>query len=290
MPSSSPASWSHYRNGAVYLNNVGCALLEQGAYENAMDTFRDAVSIIKTVCVASTTMEEENSQTKAPLQQSIASSLRLPERMQRANQRLAFPQRCQVVAQEPPLCFDAPPPAMGFLALEDYRYFEFEAHLFQHPYHTLLCPIRMEDSTAINSDLDSGTMLYNLALSYTCLAKCQALSANRDQLNQAAARLYKLADSILQHCVAASKDDMMCDSCAASDNNEDQYMQQYVASVNIAVLHSLLQLMVATTEYLQQEDAFEQVLDRLYVLQHTAYTLNDMKDWCCVEHLPAAAA
>jgi len=287
MSSSSSACWSPYRNGAVYLNNVGCALLEQGAYENAMDTFRDAVSIIKTICVASTssTNEVQDPQTKALQQQHIATSMRLPERMQRANQRLAFPQRCQAVAQEqPPLCYDAPTPPVGFLALEDYRYFEFDAHLFQHPYHTLLCPIRMEDSSTINSDLDSGTMLYNLALSYTCLAKCQTLSANREQLNQAAARLYQLADSILQHCVAGLTDDKM------SDNNDDVHMQQYVASVNIAVLHSVLQLMVVTTEYQHQEDAFEQVLDRLYILQHTAYTLNAMEDWFCVGHLPAAAA
>ena len=291
--SQSSSAWSVYCNGAVYLNNVGCALLEQGAYDDAMDTFRDAVAIIKTVCVAADSSQSSNSQSKTI--QDINSSLRLPDCIVSANQRLAFPNRCQVVSQELPLCFDAPTPAMGFLALEDYRYFEFDTHLFHHPHHTLVCPIRMEDSSTADSDLVSGIMLYNLALSYTCVAKCQTIVANRNQLNQAAARLFELADAILQRCIStvSSADSSMSD-CSDDDNDDDiddgQLMHQYLAFINIAVLHGLLQLMVSTTDLLQQENAFEQVLDRLCILHHTAFNVSETEDLFSTEYLPAPAA
>lgn len=274
-------SWNLDRNRAVYLNNVGCALLEQEAFENAMDTFRDAVAIMKTVCVASTCAEAEMHSKKV---QNIRDNPRLPDCIQRANQRLAFPQRCKITEQGLSMQYDAPSPVVGFLDFEDYRYFEFDTHLFQHPHHILLCPIYIEDSTKENSDLDSGTMLHNLALSYTCLAKCQTVAANRDKLNQAAARLFELADSILQRCTSSP-------SCTGNDcSDDDQLMQQRIAIVNIAVLHSLLQLMVSTTEFLQEENEFEQVLGRLCILQHTAFTLNETEDLFCAKFLPAPAA
>ena len=270
-------SWNLDRDKAIYLNNVGCALLEQGAFENAMDTFRDAVAIMKTVCMAST-QDEVDLQSK--MLQNIHDNPRLSDCIQRANQRLAVPQRCQIV---PSMLHDATLPVVVFLHLEDYEYFEFDAHIFLNPHHTLLCPIYIEDSTT--SDIDSGTMLYNLAISYTCLAKCQPITANRAHLNQAAVRLFELTDSILQRCASSIS------STGNDGSNDDQCMQQHVASVNIAVLHGLLQLMVSTTEFLQVEDDFEQVLDRLCTLQHTAFISSETDDYLfCTRHLPAPAA
>ena len=266
-------SWKLDRDEAIYLNNVGCALLEQGAFENAMDTFRDAVAVMKTVCAAST-HDEVVFHSKAL--QDI-----LPDCIQKANQRLAFPQRCQIA---PPMLNDTPSPVVGILHLEDYRYFDFDTHMFQNPHHTLLCPIYIEDSSEAYSDIDSGTVLYNLALSYVCLAKCQTIAANRDHLNQAAARLYELADSILLLYSTGFS------STGSDCSNDDQLIQQHLAFVNIAVLHGMLQLMVSTTEFMQKEDEFEQALNRVCILQHTVFTLDETEDLLCTKHLPAPAA
>ena len=271
-------SRNHDRDHAIYLNNVGCALLEQGAFENAADTFQDALAIMKTVCMPST-HDEVDLHSKSL--QNIHDSPKLPDCIERAKQRLAFPQRCHIVA---PMLQGAPSPGVGFLHLEDYRYFEFDTHIIRNPHHTWLCPIYIEDSTEVNPDNESGTMLYNLSLSYTCLAKCQTIAANRNHLNQAAARLYVLADSILQNWSSG------CTSTGDDCNNDDPFMQQHSALVNIAVLHGLLQLMVSTTEVLQEEAEFEQVLDRVRSLQRSAFTLNETEDLFCAKHLPAPAA
>ena len=271
-------SWNLDRDEAIYLNNVGCALLEQGAFENAMDTFNDAVAIMKTVCTAST-HDEVVIHSKAL--ENIQDNSRLPDCIQKAGQRLAFPQRCQIAL---PMHNDTPSPVVGILHLEDYIYFDLVTHMFQNPHHTLLCPIYIEDSSEAYSDIDSGTVLYNLALSYVCLAKCQTIAANRDHLNQAAARLYELADSILLLYSTGFS------STGSDCSNDDQLIQQHLAFVNIAVLHGMLQLMVSTTESMQNEAKFEQVLNRACILQNTVFTLDETEDLLYAKHLPAPAA
>jgi len=204
MPPPSPNH--HHHRGSVYLNNVGCALLEQGAFEDALKTFRDAVSVMKTVCTSAI---------EAPKFGSSSLMVNLPQLIHQANQRLAFPQPCRVDDVAPPEQVYASTPTFGVIALEDYRTFEFDTHFLQHSNCTLLCPIRLgiiEDplSTTRDPDLDSATMLFNLGSSYACLAKCQPLpSHRRKQLQEGAARMFKLSDSVLQHCQSRATECMM---------------------------------------------------------------------------------
>jgi len=283
MISSPPNPPCHYYRGAVYLNNTGVALLEQGAYEQALETLRDAVFVTKTLCASSCPAS-------GLLPTDIIDRMDLSGRIQQANQRIAFPKPCRPVT----------PTAFGLLTLEDYRQFEFDAHLYHHSNHSLFCPVRMDDSSTLDDlDFDSAIMLYNLGLAYACLARCQSESNHRDQLYRAAGRLFTLADSIIHQCQTESTSKLMSDCDCAYDYDVDHHRLEYMTSVNIAVLHSLLQVMVATAtndddpSSQQQDDVvFQQQLDRLYMLQHAIlFDLNTTQEWwCSSQYLPAAAA
>lgn len=270
-----PTSHQHREHkGAIYLNNVGCSLLELGAFQDALETFRDSVAVMKTVCTSAGPPTTTAVQDASP---------NLLQCIQRADQRLAFPQPLKTHQ----------PQHFGLLMLEDYHKFEFDTHLLHHPHHTLICPVRVNDVPQIDPDLDSATMLFNLGLSYACVAKCQTVSSHRDELKAAAARVFDLADSILHHTHNQACNDKACNRPTFDDER-----LRLIAMVNIAVLHSLLQVMVTSSidnsvSFVLEEndnDICHHVLNRLYCLQHTVY-LNELEELCpMMGHLPAAAA
>jgi len=258
---------SHHHKVAINLNNIGCALLEQGAYLDAMATFHDAVFVMKVICTTATT----NSLPHAFLNECI----------DRANQRLANPQVCSVAS--PPPQHDpydsALSPVFELLTPDDYRHFQFATRILQEPKLILFCSARIEDcSYYSDSYLDLANMLYNLEVSYVCSTKFQTAVSNRDQIAAGAASMLNLADSILQLCrslVATSSNSRSShangDSHVGGDEPQRQ-QQQHKLTLNIAVLHSLLQLLVNAPKSSQldpslQDDVCVEMLDQLYFLQ-----------------------
>jgi len=75
------------RNAAIYLNHLGCGLLRQGAFEDAVETFNDAVFIMKNGVCPFIDENISNNCLQAPSLQ--VHSIR--ERILRADQRMAFP-------------------------------------------------------------------------------------------------------------------------------------------------------------------------------------------------------
>lgn len=74
---------STLNKGAIYLNNVGCALLEQGAFEDALETFRNAAHFQKALCL--------HCEAK-----SLPAAQALLNAIQQANDHLASPQHTQI--------------------------------------------------------------------------------------------------------------------------------------------------------------------------------------------------
>ena len=263
---------SHHHKVAINLNNIGCALLEQGAYLDAMATFHDAVFVMKVICTTTATTATTNSLPHAFLNECI----------DRANQRLANPQVSSVAF--PPSQHDpygnALSPVFELLTPDDYRHFQFATRILQEPKLILFCPARIEDcSYYSDSYLDLANMLYNLEVSSVCSTKYQSAVSNRDQIAAGAASMLNLADSILQLCqsLVASSSSRSSHANGSShvvgdEQRRQQQQQQHKLTLNIAVLHSLLQLLVNAPKGSQidpslQDDVCVQMLDQLYNLQ-----------------------
>lgn len=294
---SSAADTSMYR-GVVYLNNIGCVLLEQGAYQQAMDTMRDAIFVMKTTVCHKTDKNKNPAVNDVPVD---PTDVNLEHRMQQAAQRMAFPLRVAVqhATKEQLIslasCHGAPSEEIATISLTDYNQLEIEDMMMFHPdEQMLICPVRIEDDqerVQRNQDLDSATMVLNLGLSHACLARCHTDASTREQLQDAAISIFRLADSILTQ--QNGHQDCQRTLAAHFDANR-------VASVHMAVLHSLLQVRLDQQQQscclddedddMILDDDCEEVLDRLYYLQNSLM-MNDQFDLLQLEGLfPAAAA
>lgn len=230
------------RKGTLYLNNLGCALLEHGAFDAALETLQDAVFIMKNgVCAATSSL--------------TFNELNLAERLHLANQRVAFPQACRVINGSKVAPF-------AILALQDYFHFKFEAINF-HANQFLMCPVRIEDDnidcSARDYDLDSGTLLSNLGLAYACLSKCY-LGEDRFQLQTASCRVFQMADTILHHSHTHS----------CEEENDCEILNR-ATCINMVCLHGLMQALIGRQgeDVSMTDDVADTVLERLYFLQRT---------------------
>jgi hypothetical protein len=286
----------HYMyKGVVSLNNIGCVLLEQGAYQQAMDTIRDAIVVMKTI-VPTRKGENRNSPVASG---HPTTNLNLEGRLNKATQRMAFPQpmvarSMQQQRSTAAIRHDAPPP-IATITLADYCQLEIDDVLMLHPdEQMLMCPIRIEDESehhgTLNQDLDSAILLFNLGLSHSCLARCQADESVREQLQDAAIHIFGLADSILVQL--SSQQSMECNTLTAHHD------VKRVTCTNMAVLHSLLQVRMEQQQhcYVDDEDDMEldddcaDVIDRLYYLQNCVFMNEQLAPLQLERCFPAAAA
>ena len=205
---------------AIFLNNAGCSLLEQGAFEDALATFRDAV---RTASITD------------------SRNLNVAEIVAQAKERLISTQSYQAhVIQQ----FDGPTPPFSILNLEDYRDFEFDEHTLVLPYHSLVCPVYLDQHhcgcsccTGSYSHLESAVMTYNFGLSYACLSKCQANAETQHTLQCVALRLFDMSDAVLRICHEHG------DRSHKEDCKQFDHQCGRILFVRIAVLHSWYQLL-----------------------------------------------
>ena len=244
------SSVTTFRNGAFYLNNIGCALLEHGAFEAALETLQDAVYIMKNgVCISSPSVE----------------NLDLAARIQRADRHMAFPQSCKGLLRHGQI---AP---FAILSIEKYRGFRFEAINF-HADQFIICPVRMEDDSfrypEDDNDMECGILLLNLGLAYACLSKCYS-EGDRSHLQEVSCRIFQMADAILYN---SQKN--------ACENEKESEYWKLLACVNMACLHGLMQVLIDSQgeDENMADDAIEAVFGRLYHLQHTLKN-NDVYDF-----------
>ena len=203
-----------YIRHAVYLNNVGCTLLKRSAFGDAANTFSDALFLARP---------------------ETATDPSLTERLQQANQRLAFPSICSCVQ-----CGGGPASTKApFLTLDDYRRVDMD-DLFVQPAlgNLAIHPVRIEEKDLVvnNPDLYLGIMMFNLGLAYAGLSKCSNNSVVllRQHFRAGAIRMFQLADTTIHSTLTYLKKIETCDQW-------DQL--KLCACVNMAVLHSLLQLL-----------------------------------------------
>ena len=236
-------STNSFRNGAKYLNNLGCALLEHGAFDAALETFQDAVYIMKNGVWGSSTRLS-------------AGDLDLATRIQQANQRMACPRPCKVVLKSRKV---AP---FAIFSIEDYVSFQFETINF-HADQFIMCPVRIEDDTLEyperSTELESGILLLNLGLAYACLSKCHS-GSDRVHLQDVSCRVLQMADSILYNTQTNTCDDEM---------NSERWSR--TVFVNMACLHSLMQILIDRQgdDESMGDDSIDAALERLHFLQQT---------------------
>lgn len=216
------------RRCAVYLNNVGFALMKRGAFGDAMKTFSDAVFVMKHGVTPFTRKHCRETSVQT------GSSLDLQSRIQRADQCMAFPRVCRMVnsTTNDEDLFEILEPA-------EFPYIDIDKLLQNHDH--MICPIGIESDLASSTNADgedciSGVMLFNLGLSYSCLSKCDSLAPSCQELRAAAISIFQLADCILHR--------MLTDAKTAKIIAQDCELWTLGAATSMAVLHSLFQLFV----------------------------------------------
>ena len=245
---------------SVYLNNVGCSLMRRGAFEEARETFNDAVLVMK-LGVAPFTTTYCRGMSSTPID-AVDSTLELGSRIKRADQRMALHQTSKMISNSGLDVFEILEPA-------EYSDIDLDYLLCKQDHH-LICPIRIETDLAFsptvdNEELTSGIMLFNLGLSYSCLAKCDPESPSCQELRAAATRIFQLADCIVYR--------MLTDAKAIKIMNRDFEIWKISATTSMAVLHSLFQLFVDRrgSEDSMLVGAHEEVYERLSFLQDHIY-------------------
>ena len=176
----------NYR-AAVVLNNTGVALLERGAYRQAMATFKDAILVMK-----------RSLRCTAGLMKPALSDVEV--KIENAAKRLANPQPFPLVLPTSVVSHD------GSL-----QYSAMKSALT----HNAFCavPIRIEPSCLQeDTDLDSTILLYNFAIAHICMAKLTECTADIEQFREGSLKLLQMA------CSIASEEDMldMDDECGST--------------------------------------------------------------------------
>jgi len=260
-----------HHQGAICLNDLGCELLSMGAFQDAIDTFNDAVSIMKA-----------NFSTDGPL---LTASL--PALIQKANDRLTSPQLSEVLAMRSYV--EASTPPFSLLTLEDYLDFELDEHTLRHQFHSFICPITIGHKKCschdikLDSDLDSAIMLYNLGLAYVCFSKCQQPGKDRESLQGAATRLLELSVAIVQRFHTSDHE-----SVHKKDCHQDESFAKHITLISVAILHAMYQHMAQA--YSLDPETSDNLLERLYYLHDMVCIEEHANEMYPSESLPAAAA
>jgi hypothetical protein len=270
-------------HAAVYLNNVGCLLIERGAYHEALDSVRDAVLVMKATVTAQpsscSTLDIQGLTTKAA--QRMA-SLTAEEPL--FNNVIANNARSSIVVTKVDLS------DFGHIEIEDMITINLEEEM-------VVCPVRIvvegdlgECPCDAKRNVDSAIMLHNLGLvnaylarQYAAFPDAQAASL-RHQLNEAALQMLRFADSMLSQQLESSS------ACHAPD----PYETTRTAKIHMAVLHGLLQIrlsqQVSEHNDVHLDDDCDELLHRWYFLQDYSFMMEQSALFPCPEQFPAPAA
>lgn len=254
-----------YNRGVTSLNNIGCVLLEQGAFHQAVETFQNAVCLSRAI---------------NGLQSSQESYLAMKAMLQEASFHMAFPRPTQSQSLITPTI------SVGFVTLQDYSQLMVDDLLLFDPIEDkqfLICPCRIDDvSMESVPDFNTGVLLSNLGLAYACLSLFYE-GEKKLQLLQAAKGVLQVADASVQ----------------SSYPRLNAVHQGVVSRTHMALLYSLLQVDVVLFSAQGRpegdiDNATSLIVDRLYALQNTMYLhehyLTDSQDYQYDQCLPAAAA
>jgi hypothetical protein len=170
---------------AIALNNAGVSLLERGYYNEAMEAFQDAVSVMKEISATSP-------QQKISRKRLLSSSV-LDAKLRKADCNLSV---CDAV-NDSNMTFcvltEEESEAVIGVALQDITTF------FDYPTTFL---IRIEKSMLncdnTNVDVDSSIMLHNFGSVFKCLAFTAPSAACAKQYCQDSFKLFQLSYSLLQ--------------------------------------------------------------------------------------------
>jgi hypothetical protein len=193
---------SAYR-AAVALNNTGVALLERGAYRQAMATLKDSLLVMKRTlrfskfaspdCMKHALMDVET-------------------RVQKAVKRLANPQPFSPMLPISVVSHD------GSL-----QYSVMKSGLMKNNGAFCAIPVRIEpadlrnDAEPQDTDLESAIILYNFALAHICMSKYSNSSEDIEQFREGSLKLLQMACTIASHQDDIFDDDVMDEECEEDD-------------------------------------------------------------------------
>jgi hypothetical protein len=161
---------------AIALNNMGVSLLERRAYRQGMETFKDAVFVMKRVLRPASISQGFG---KTPNSTSNAEA-----KVHRASKRMATPQ---------------PIPSDGSIdAISHGATFSHRSKLHRGSSYPLSSPLRIEATDLVSredrdSDLQSSIMLYNFGLAHLCMA---TLAKTPITFREGALKLFNMAYSV----------------------------------------------------------------------------------------------
>jgi hypothetical protein len=280
-------------HAAVYLNNVGCVLIERGAYHEALDSVRDAVQVMKAAVTPHST---------------DCATLDVHSLTTKAAQRMAS------LSAEEPLFNEMASNARSSIAvtkvdLSDFGHLEIEDMItINLEEEMVVCPVRIDAEERLDEcpsdaqrDVDSAIMLHNLGLVNAYLARQYAACPDAQaaslyhQLNEAALQMLRFADSMLSQ---------QLENTSACLYAPDPYETTRMAKIHMAVLHGLLQIRVsrqvqrrddslhasAHGSDIHLDDDCDELLHRWYFLQDYSFMMEQSAIFPCPELFPAPAA
>lgn len=251
---------SLYR-ASIALNNTGVSLLEQRAYRQAIDTFKDAIQVMRLVFTSDNNSNYNSDDGSASVQ----------DKLDRASKRLAQPRPLTKCPSLDLACLDdanvhsmwkeAAAAGMSSCLPSSQTYSSSTAF-----------PIRLAGlGGGGDLDVESAMMLYNFGLSYLCLArffsrrKTNNSSSNKgskDVLQQALKLFYMAYSTLSNHTVQGADGGDVPLATSLLDGR---------LSLSIVILHAIVQVelelgnhklasrryqkLMQVTAFLQQHDA-----------------------------------
>jgi hypothetical protein len=168
---------------AVVLNNFGISLLEKNCYKQAMETLRDALSLVR-----------EQAASKSATSCSAAE-----RKMELARQRLANPQPCK---RRPMVLLEVLTNSLSSESLSKV--------LGEGPPCSTCFPVRIDQLEEISSsDFKCALILQNIGIAYLCMSKTSNKRSATIRYNHSAVRLFRVSHFLLiknlQQCQGSSR-------------------------------------------------------------------------------------
>lgn len=257
-----------YRS-AININNIGCLLLEKGAFEQARETFTDCLFLLQrlTSLDDSILMQDYSFQLQSKL-------------MRKATQRMAFPRAMKISCDgsssftesscpQANLEADCPRMPSSWKVMSMFELNEFTAvdeiicagsDWDPRTDRMVICSFRIEDVSSMSHGSNLGKVLFNLGTSYAALARC---CVNGAALQTFAIKVFLLADRSLHLSLQSW--------CSPEDpeRNNNNHAARSIACARLATLHGILQICVVSGN-----DTVDDILCRMHEL-HNAVRLNE---------------
>lgn len=168
---------------AIYLNNIGCSLLEKNCHGDAHETFQDAILVMRLTCSTDPLQEHE----KNSVSSSIDAKIRLADR------RLSRPVASSVYLPLTAFSADTQSPSFQCLVATG------EATVLA--YHPIRIEVgEMDDLEKLGYDVLSAIILYNFAIASLCQTMLGTCPEELSKSFYRAMDLLSLANRILSNC------------------------------------------------------------------------------------------